>query len=203
MKIVIVDYEMGNIKSIVGALHYLGVDDIVVSHSLSEIESSDKLILPGVGSFSSAMSNIKKFNIDRYLRESVIINKKPILGICLGMQLMMNSSVENGHTSGLGFVDGTVNKFNEPGLKVPHMGFNQIDISKNSRLFRGIDSCSDFYFVHSFKVTSNENIYPSMCNYGGDFIASYEKNNIAAVQFHPELSQVNGLKLLNNFIENF
>ena len=203
MKITIVDYGMGNINSIIGALKYLKIDEIIVSNSLLEIASADKLILPGVGSFSMAMSNIKKLNIDTYLRDSVLVDKKPILGICLGMQLMGVSSSEGMFCNGLGFIQGIVSEFNNSNYKIPHIGFNQINIVKNSRLFQDLDNFSDFYFVHSYRMTSDDNINQSICHYGHDFVASYEKANIAGVQFHPELSQTNGLKLLNNFIKYF
>ena len=203
MKITIVDYGMGNINSIIGALKYLKIDEIIVSNSLLEIASADKLILPGVGSFSMAMSNIKKLNIDTYLRDSVLVDKKPILGICLGMQLMADSSTEDSYSQGLGFVKGTVRRFSESSLKVPHMGFNQVEIKPNSKLFKGLNNMSDFYFVHSFRMNSDANINQSECTYIDKFIASYEHDNIAGVQFHPELSQTNGLKLLNNFITYF
>jgi len=203
MKITIVDYGMGNINSIIGALKYLKIDEIIVSNSLHEIASADKLILPGVGSFSMAMSNIKKLNIDTYLRDSVLVDKKPILGICLGMQLMADSSSEDSYSQGLGFVKGTVRRFSESSLKVPHMGFNQVVIKRNSKLFKGLNNLSDFYFVHSFRMTSDADINQSECTYNDKFIAGYEHGNIAGVQFHPELSQTNGLKLLNNFITYF
>jgi len=203
MKITIVDYGMGNIKSIIGALSYLEVEEITVSNKLSELVSADKLILPGVGAFPMAMDNIIKLNIDKYLKDIVILGKKPILGICLGMQLMTDSSSEDLFTNGLGFIKGSVSNFRESNLKIPHMGFNQVNINNNSKLYKGLNNLSDFYFVHSFRMNSNVNINQSMCNYNGEFIASYEKDNIAGVQFHPELSQTNGLKLLNNFIKYF
>jgi len=203
MKITIVDYGMGNIKSIVGALQYLEVEEVIVSNSPSDLASADKLILPGVGSFPMAMNNIKRLDIDKHLREAVILDSKPILGICLGMQLMGESSTECIFSNGLGFIDGTVCEFKSSNFKVPHIGFNQVDIVKNSKLFKGLDNFSDFYFVHSYRMISENNINQSMCHYGNDFIASYEKDNIAGVQFHPELSQTNGLKLLDNFIKYF
>lgn len=203
MKITIIDYGMGNIKSIVGALKYLGVDKIVVSNKFTDIDSADKLILPGVGSFHAAMRNIKKLEIDKYLIDVVVDKKKPILGICLGMQLMAESSTEGSCNTGLSFIKGAVDRFSSLDLKIPHIGFNQVDINNNSKLFKGISNLSDFYFVHGYRMTSDININQSMCNYGCDFIASYEKDNISGVQFHPELSQINGLKLLNNFITYF
>jgi glutamine amidotransferase len=203
MKIVIIDYGMGNIKSIIGALKYLGVRKIIVSDKLSDISSADKLILPGVGSFSVAMNHIKRLNIDKYLIEAVLVKNKPILGICLGMQLMCKSSSEGGINMGLGFINGTVQRLDESNFKVPHIGFNQVSFNKNSKLFNDLNNLSDFYFVHSFKVISDNEINQSICDYGGKFIASYEKDNIAGVQFHPELSQTHGLKLLSNFIKYF
>ena len=143
MKITIVDYGMGNIKSIIGALKYLEVEEITVSNNLSELVSADKLILPGVGSFAMAMSNIKKLNIDKYLREAVIVDKKPILGICLGMQLMGDSSTEDSYSHGLGFIKGSVSKFSDSSLKIPHTGFNQVKINNNSKLFKGLNNLSD------------------------------------------------------------
>lgn len=203
MKIVIADYGMGNIKSIVSALNYLGIDDIVVSADYETLKSADKIILPGVGSFRKAMSQIKENNLDKYLEEIVVKNKKPLIGICLGMQLLGISSTEDGFTNGLGYVNGQCIKFNNTDLKVPHVGFNQLKTDKKFKLYDGLSAESDFYFTHSYKMVSEHQINQSYCNYGGDFIASFEYNNIVGVQFHPELSQKNGLRLLKNFIEKF
>jgi glutamine amidotransferase len=203
MKIVIVDYGMGNIRSIIGALKHINLNNIVVSNDIVVIKTADKLILPGVGSFSSAMDSIRRINIDECLTEEVLVKEKPILGICLGMQLMCKSSTEEGFNKGLGFVDGTIKKFTNSGIKIPHIGFNQVCSNKNSKLFTGINPLSDFYFVHSYRMESNAEINQSFCHYDGNFISSYEVGNIAGVQFHPELSQTNGLKLLNNFITYF
>lgn len=207
MKIVIVDYGMGNIRSITEALNYLKVDSVKVSNKSFEIKSADKLVLPGVGSYNEAMNIIRKFEIDKILQEEVLQNKKPILGICLGMQLLCKSCTENSFTEGLGFIDVEVSEFSDLGLKIPHIGFNQVNSNSNSRLFKGIKSNCDFYFSHSFRVGKNqnflENLCCSSCNYNENFIGAYEKDNIAGVQFHPELSQSNGLKLLQNFIDFF
>jgi len=203
MKVLIIDYGMGNIKSIVSSLKYLGIDDISVSNELEKIKSADKLILPGVGSFAKAMNTIRELNIDKYLQDTVLIQKKPILGICLGMQLMGLSSEEDGLTDGLGFVAGKVIKFDSTNLKVPHVGFNQVHFQDTSRLYQGLKNSSDFYFTHSFKMDSDAPINQATCDYGNTFVASYELDNIAGVQFHPELSQTNGLKLLENFIKSF
>ena len=203
MKIVIVDYGMGNIKSITSALKYVGIDDIILSNKYADIKSADKLILPGVGSFAKAMINIKNLELDNILEDIVLNEKKPILGICLGMQLLSKSSNEDGLNDGLGFISSEVRKFDIENLKIPHVGFNQVDFNTNSKLYQGLDNLSDFYFTHSFQMQSKENLEQSTCHYGSDFIASYEVDNIVGVQFHPELSQTNGLKLLDNFIKNF
>jgi len=204
MKIVIVDYGMGNIRSIIGSLKYLGIEDVLLSSSYDDLKSSDKLILPGVGSFGKAMNKILDRKLNLMLEEIVLEDKKPILGICLGMQLMSQWSNEDGLNEGLGYMETTVRKFEETNLLIPHVGFNQVVPCANSRLFEGISRTPDFYFTHSYRMMSEgtDDSF-SMCNYGGEFIASFEKENIAGVQFHPELSQKNGLKLLKNFIDKF
>lgn len=203
MKVAIVDYGMGNIKSIISALKYLNVEEIVLSNKFNDIKSADKLILPGVGSFSKAMKNIKQLNLDKILYQAVVKERKPILGICLGMQLMSQSSEEDGFSDGLKFIDSNVKKFNLKNFKVPHVGFNQVEFHKDYKLYKGLDNLSDFYFTHSYQMQSDQNINQSLCEYGDKFIVSYEVENITGVQFHPELSQTNGLKLLENFIKNF
>jgi len=203
MKIVITDYGMGNIKSIVSTLTYLGVQDVVVSSDFDVLKSADKIILPGVGSFGKAMSQIREKNLDKYLTEIVIENKKPLIGICLGMQLLGISSTENGYNEGLGFINAYCDKFDNSNMKVPHVGFNQVKVDNKLKLYEGFKSESDFYFTHSYKMISEDQINQSYCHYDSDFIASFEYKNIAGVQFHPELSQKNGLKLLKNFIDKF
>ncbi|MEZ8223236.1 imidazole glycerol phosphate synthase subunit HisH [Vibrio splendidus] len=203
MKIAIVDYGMGNISSMISALRYLGIDDIVVSHKAEELAKADKLILPGVGNFSTAAQKISDLGLEAILYEQVVTNKKPILGVCLGMQILGLSSTESGENRGLSFVNGSVDKFQVAGLKVPHVGCNQVIPHGESRLYIGLSDEPDFYFTHSFKMTSPSDIGQSVTRYGDNFIASFEVDNIAGVQFHPELSQTNGLKLLQNFIELF
>ncbi len=203
MTIVIVDYGMGNIRSIRSTLSYLGVSDVIVSDDPEVLRSSDKLILPGVGSFGKAIAQIRERKIDQCLANLVVEGNKPILGICLGMQLMGTSSNEDGENSGLGLVPGLVTKFDNTSLKVPHVGFNQVKINNKLKLYEGFRDEADFYFTHSYKMTSDQDINQCCCAYGIDFIASFEQNNIAGVQFHPELSQHNGLSLLKNFLQNF
>ena len=203
MKIAIADYGMGNVKSIFSTLKYLGVSDIVLTDNFDELYKADKIILPGVGSFAKAMKHIKEKKIDQYLSEIVLKDKKPLLGICLGMQLLGKSSTEDVNSTGLGFVDAKCIKFESKNLKIPHVGFNQVQISNRLMLYDGLNNEADFYFTHSYKMISDGDINQNYCDYGGKFVASFEINNIAGVQFHPELSQNNGLKLLKNFIEKF
>ncbi len=203
MMIAVVDYGMGNIKSIVSALKYLGVQEIALTNSYDVLERADRLILPGVGSFRQAMENIQALDLDNSLNELVIKSKKPILGICLGMQLMTKSSTEDGFTKGLGFVDAEVTRFEQNNLRIPHVGFNQVRLDHEANIYNGIGGVKDFYFTHSYKVLSQAQINQCTCNYGIDFIASFEMDNIIGVQFHPELSQHNGLQLLDNFIKRF
>ena len=203
MKLVIVDYGMGNITSIISALSYIGQDDVVVSNDAQILNNADKLILPGVGNYAMAIAKIRKLNLDIQIEELVINQKKPILGICLGMQLLGASSTESGFNPGLLLVDGVVDKFCTSGLKVPHVGYNQVITNKNSRLYAGIEGEPDFYFTHSFKMLSESSIGQSFCHYEENFVASFELDNVAGVQFHPELSQKNGLQLIKNFIELF
>jgi imidazole glycerol-phosphate synthase subunit HisH len=203
MKIVIADYGMGNLKSIASTLKYLGVSSVVLSDNFEVLKSADKIILPGVGSFGKAMLQIKEKNLDQYLTEIVIENKKPLLGICLGMQLLGNSSTEDGYNEGLGFIDGHCVKFESNTLKIPHVGFNQVKINNKLQLYDGFHDAADFYFTHSYRMIADGQINQSYCHYESDFVASFEVDNIAGVQFHPELSQKKGLKLLKNFIEKF
>lgn len=203
MKVAIVDYGMGNMRSIISALKYIGIQDIIVSASEQELKKSDKLILPGVGSFGKAMQLITSSNLDIVLSELVIQQKKPVFGICLGMQLLGISSNENGFNQGLGFIDGSVDAFNNDNIATPHVGYNQVSIKRPSRLYNGMRNTLDFYFVHNYKMTHNSNIGQSLCHYDEDFVASFEVENIAGTQFHPELSQKNGLNVLKNFIKLF
>ncbi|MGY3685373.1 imidazole glycerol phosphate synthase subunit HisH [Vibrio coralliilyticus] len=203
MKIGIIDYGMGNISSLISALNYLGYDDVEISHDYQVLQKASKLILPGVGNYAEAALQLDKLGLNETLKSLVIEQKKPILGICLGMQILGISSTESGYNDGLCFIDGRVEKFTSKSLKIPHVGYNQIAQPQDSILFAGIDDCSDFYFTHSFRMMSDSDIRQSICEYGESFVASFEVDNIAGVQFHPELSQNNGLKLINNFLEHY
>ncbi|GAC33434.1 imidazole glycerol phosphate synthase subunit HisH [Paraglaciecola polaris] len=203
MKLVIVDYGMGNLKSVTSALRYLGFYDIELSNEFSVLQRADKLILPGVGNYARAMSKINELQLTSSIRQLVLDEKKPILGICLGMQLMGQSSTETAHNTGLGLINGVVESFVRKDLKVPHVGYNQVTPCTNSRLYSALHANPDYYFTHSFRMTSNADIGVTTCIYGEEFVASFEIDNIAGVQFHPELSQTNGLHLLKNFVELF
>jgi glutamine amidotransferase len=200
--IVIVDYGMGNLRSVAKAIEYLGYE-AMISDKVSDLGKADKLILPGVGAFGSAMENIKKLGLENILIEKVINQKTPFLGICLGLQLLGDFGYEHGQHRGLGWIKGIVLKLDveSTGLKIPHVGWNSVSIVKDSALFNGIKDNSDFYFVHSYQlIVSNKDDLAASTEYGGEITAVIHHNNIFATQFHPEKSQENGLKLLDNFI---
>ena len=204
MALAIVDYGMGNIRSLVSAFKYLGVSDIVVTSAYEDLKRASKIVLPGVGAYTDAMAKIKDSQLDKMLEELITQDEKPVLGICLGMQLLTESSTEGQYTQGLSLVRGTLTKLPSDAIKVPHVGFDQVSINNDFRLYSGFnEETADFYFCHSYSLDSADSINPCYCNYGKKFIASFEKDNIAGVQFHPELSQKNGLKLLQNYIEKF
>ncbi len=200
---VIVDYGMGNLWSVCSALRYLGVDPLVSADPVV-VSKADTLILPGVGSFNRAMQALNTKNLSDALREAVIVRQRKILGICLGMQLFAEGGSEDGVCEGLGFMPGMVERFlsNELyGAKLPHIGFNQVTIDVRSRLFSRVKEGSDFYFAHSYRILADGvSGVQSISNYGVNFLAAIEKENIFATQFHPEKSQTNGLQVLYNFL---
>jgi len=199
-KITIIDYEASNIKSLHNSFKYLGKTPIITS-DLREIENSDKIILPGVGSYMTGMQCLKKYKIDQLLKKKFKENKSLILGICLGLQLFFKSSEEKKITKGIGILDGNVEKFSK-NLKIPHMGFNNVHYPSKSKLFKDIPQDSDFYFANSFRVKLDETYkkFSSVTTYGERFISAIEYKNLYGTQFHPEKSHNNGLKILKNFI---
>ena len=204
-KICIIDYGMGNITSIENSLKYLSVNYDVISNS-KNLNKYSHIILPGVGSFKTAMNNLKKNKLDQKLKHSVKNEEIKILGICLGMQLLGKYSSEQGKTYGLGLMNFNVQKFKKnKNIKIPHVGFNQVKIRNNKNFFfDNISSGSDFYFVHSYKVNCDEKFkfdYCS-CSYNGDFLAAFNLKNIYGTQFHPEKSQSNGLTILYNYLKS-
>ena len=204
--IVVIDYGMGNLHSIQSALQYLGAQSVISSDS-GVIQNADKLILPGVGSFYRAMLNLKSNNLIEVIKDAVLKKQRPILGICLGMQLLGASSTEDAFSEGLGLVDCRVERFDEKkciNLKIPHVGFNTVTVTKKSSLFDGLDSGADFYFTHSYRMAFTGQSYTAgTCSHGDQFIAAFERDHVCGTQFHPEKSQTNGLILLKNFIEKF
>ena len=200
--ITVIDYGMGNLRSVSKALEFLGAK-VKVSSSVSEVEKADKLVFPGVGAFSDCMDEVNKRNLQEPIKD-FIKSGKPFLGICMGLQLLFESSEEAPGVEGLKILKGKVEKFKMPNLKVPQIGWNQIELTakgKANRLFNGIDNEEFFYFVHSYyAVPENEDIIIAKTNYGLDFCSAINSNNIFATQFHPEKSQKKGLKVLENFI---
>ena len=200
--VTIIDYGMGNILSVKNVIEYLGYKcQVTNDHKI--IKNGKFLILPGVGSFKNAMQEIKKLKIDNAINESIKKNGK-ILGICLGMQLLAISSVEDGNTRGIGLAPGKILKLNSlTKKKIPHIGFNLVKTNYYDGLFSGLEKNNYFYFVHSYFFLPNDaqNFKLSYCNYGKKFVSSYESPNICGTQFHPEKSQSNGLKLIKNFLK--
>lgn len=197
--IAIVDYDAGNLKSVEKALKFLGKESIV-TRDRKEILAADKVILPGVGAFGVAMEHLKKFELDKVIRE-VTEKKTPFLGICLGLQLLFEGSEESSGVEGLHILDGEIVKIpEEPGLKIPHIGWNSLKLQNNGRLFQNIPEETFVYFVHSFYLKAREEeIVKAVTEYGVTIHASVEKDNVFACQFHPEKSSSIGLKMLENF----
>jgi glutamine amidotransferase len=201
MQAVIVDYGMGNVASVKKALDLIGIDN-VISNQIGDFENSEFIFLPGVGSFRQGMENLNKLGLVEILNEHVVVRKKPFFGICLGMQLIAQVGTEHGETTGLGWINGRVSKIVEQKLRVPHLGWNNILSNDNSLLYEFHDR--DFYFIHSyhFEVSDHKNI-AAYVNYGSDYVAAVNQENIFATQFHPEKSQDEGIKLVRKFIETY
>lgn len=202
--VTIVDYGSGNINAITNIYELLNIPFLVASKAV-ELEDAKKIILPGVGSFDYCMNKLNNSGLKEVLNRKVIWDKTPVLGICIGLQIMASGS-EEGNLSGLGWIDGYVKKFDESKLffkpKLPHMGWNSIMVKSAPELFKGINSEHGFYFIHSYYIELlNDEDIMTITNYENDFISGINKSNIYAVQFHPEKSHSNGMKLLQNFSE--
>lgn len=197
----IIDYDAGNIRSVEKALSYLG-EKTVVSRDPDILKSVDKVILPGVGSFGQAMENLHRYELVPVIRD-MIEDGKPFLGICLGLQLLYESTEESPGAEGLGILKGKILKIpSSPGLKIPHMGWNSLQLQNNGRLFRNIPQDTYVYFVHSYYLQAQEpEIVKAVTGYGTEIHASVEKDNVFACQFHPEKSGKYGLEILKNFAE--
>lgn len=199
--IAIIDYDAGNLKSVEKALHYLGQESII-TRDRDEILGADKVILPGVGSFGDAMGKIRDYGLEEVIHQ-VVEKDIPFLGICLGLQLMFESSEESPGVSGLGILKGRILRIpDKEGLKIPHIGWNSLHLTNNGRLFEGLEENSYVYFVHSYYLKAEDpEIVKASAWYGTDIHASVEKGNIFACQFHPEKSSDVGLHILKNFAE--
>lgn len=199
--IAIIDYDAGNLKSVEKALNFLG-EDTIVTRERAEILSADKVILPGVGAFGEAMKRLENYQLIEVIQE-VADSGKPFLGICLGLQLMFESSDEAPGVAGLGILRGRILRIPDNGeLKIPHMGWNSLQFMKDTRLFSSIPEGSYVYFVHSYYLEAEkEDEVAAVTEYGITIHAAVEKNNIYACQFHPEKSGEIGLKILKNFAE--
>ena len=199
--IAIIDYDAGNLRSVEKALISLG-EDVVVSREADVLLAADKVILPGVGAFGDAMNKLKEYGLVEVINK-IVAKNIPLLGICLGLQLMFEESDEAPGVKGLGLLKGKILRIPpKEGLKIPHMGWNSIDIKPQARLFKGIKNNSYVYFVHSYYLKAeDENIVAASTEYSTHIHASVESGNIFACQFHPEKSSDIGLKILKNFAE--
>ncbi len=201
--IVIVNYGMGNLHSVYTQCKRIGYEPIISSDP-ADIKIADKLILPGVGQFAKGMEKLNQLNLIDVLSEKVFQQNIPILGICLGMQLLSKKS-EEGNVSGLGWIDAETNRFrinNTHKYKIPHMGWNNVFTKNKSPILHGISESDEFYFVHSYHLECNtEDIIIGKTDYGYRFVSAIQENNIYGTQFHPEKSHDSGLMILKNFIE--
>ena len=207
MKVTIVDYKSGNISSVINSFKEVAKEKVNIQFSsdLDKIKSSDKVILPGQGSFKNCVEALKKIDgLVETLNEFVISKKKPVLGICVGLQMFADIGYEETKTDGLGWISGNVSKIdNQNGkYKLPHIGWNQIEIVKDSKIFKDIENKSHMYFVHSYKFTpEDKNVITATTEYSSNIVCSVEKENIYGTQFHPEKSDKLGLKMIDNFLK--
>ena len=206
MNVTIVDYKSGNISSVINSFKEAAKDKVTieVTSNLNKIKSCDKVVLPGQGSFKSCVEALDKINgLKDTLNEFVITNKKPLLGICVGLQMFADIGYEETETKGLGWISGKVSKIdNQNGkFKLPHIGWNQINIIKKSKIFKDIENNSHMYFVHSYEfIPEDKEVISATTDYSSNIVCSVEKENIFGTQFHPEKSDRIGLKMINNFL---
>lgn len=199
--ICIIDYGKGNLKSVFNAVETLGSHAHIISHP-QELANYSHTILPGVGAFGEAMAALRQGGWIGALNQHAMVEKKPFMGICLGMQLIAEGGTEHGDHDGLGWIKGTVTRLEgSKEARIPHIGWNDVEIVGSPLLYDGIQTGSDFYFVHSYALQpADESCVTGWCHHGGKFVASVESGNIHATQFHPEKSQKTGLHILKNFI---
>jgi len=197
MAIGIIDYSMGNLQSVKNALDYIGKDSFISSRS-DVLAQADKIILPGVGAFKDAIALLKEKKLDRFL-EQIVEQEIPLLGICLGMQLLFETSTEFGHHTGLGLIEGEIIKFQTNKLKVPHMGWNTLNVKKNTPLFADLPENPQVYFVHSYHLSTSADVVIGTTDYEKEIQIAVEKGSVYGLQFHPEKSGEVGLQILKNF----
>ena len=199
----IIDYDAGNLKSVEKALKYLG-EETVITRDRNQILSADRVILPGVGAFGDAMEKLHQYGLVEVIHQ-VVERRIPLLGICLGLQLLFESSEESEGVEGLGILKGRIVRIpDQPGLKIPHMGWNSLKITPGTRLFDGLQQDSYVYFVHSYYLKAeDEAIVAAATEYSTHIHAAVECGNVCACQFHPEKSSEVGLKILKNFVDKF
>lgn len=207
LKTVIIDYGSGNLhsakKAFVKAMANIGAQgSVLVSNNPKDLDDATHIILPGVGAFGDCIAGLKAVNgMVEKLEEQVLKNKKPFLGICVGMQMLAKKGFEDGEFNGLGWIDGNVVKIEaKDNLRIPQIGWNNLKIKKKSKLLNGMEENTDVYFVHSYYMKTSESNIVANVDYGGEITAIVEKENIYGVQFHPEKSQQPGLKLIGNFL---
>jgi len=200
--IVIADYGIGNIRSVWNSVAALGYKKVILSASADILNRADAIILPGVGAFAECIFNLKKSNLDSLLAEAVLGRERPLLGICVGMQLLASFSDEGGRHEGLGWIPGAVRRLDLPnGFVVPHVGWNNVYPVRRAPLFSNIRDAPDFYFDHSYCYDCDDEYVLAHCDYGVKIVAAVQRAHIFGVQFHPEKSQNNGLKLFRSFFE--
>lgn len=202
MKAGIVDYGLGNLRSVAGAIERLGWTPVVSDHA-GELARCDKLLLPGVGAFGDGMRNLRERGLVEQLTALVLEERKPVLGLCLGAQLLVSESEEFGTHEGLGWIEGSVRRLDPgDGLRVPHVGWNELRQTGESVLFADVADGALFYYVHSFVIEpADRSVVKGETDYGRPLTAVLERNNVYGTQFHPEKSQLDGLTLLGNFLE--
>ncbi len=202
-QVVIVDYGMGNIRSVVNAFEYVGAK-VKLTKKLPDIKDAAAIVVPGQGAFRDCIANLRKNNLTETLTDEVVKKGKPFLGICMGLEILADKGFEGGEFDGLGWISGTTKRFKlSSQYKIPHLGWNEIKIKKPTWLFKGLSPNPSFYFAHSYYLQPKDPSWiVASCHYGIKFAAALQKENIVAVQFHPEKSQHDGLQLIKNFVNS-
>ncbi len=203
MRVAVINYGLGNLKSVVNAVEFLG-SEVFIAEKPNGLNDASHVILPGVGAFGEGMQILRDDGWVTEIKRHAVNEQKPFLGICLGMQLLAAKGTEYGDHEGLGLIAGTAEKLTAPNrnVRIPHIGWNPVRAVAGSKTYEGLDGENDFYFVHSYVLKpEDESVISGLCHHGGDFVASVEKDNIWGTQFHPEKSQKAGLQLLQNFLK--